>query len=206
MQKFFNTNTNFWIFFHQYKHQHLPRQVEQNNNNNKIHQNNRRAKWITKLGHAPTETYSWVYIEWIILLVHCITHKLLLYFITMFGCTFGGTDGNCTANTERSAFDRWVRTYFLMQNYTKFDQKLFLKSQRSSMEHKKVLEKSTERISIWRRFTRHCSMVHKLVESHRLTSIERGNGCCSGIFHNSFLFACQFFPFNSYHNLVNIFF
>lgn len=82
------------------------RHVEQNTQNNI--QNNRQAKWITKLGHAPTETYSRVYTEWIILLVHCITNKLLLYFVTMFGGTFGGADGNCTSYTKRSAFDRWV--------------------------------------------------------------------------------------------------
>lgn len=88
----------------------------QQNSETKI-PNNRQAKWITKLGHAPTETYSRVYTEWIILLVHCITNKFLLYFYTMFGGTFGRENGNCTSYTKRSAFDRWVSKLLITNHH-----------------------------------------------------------------------------------------
>lgn len=58
----------------------------------------------TKSGHAPTKTHRWLHTEWIILLDH---HHFKLIF-NMFCNTFRGSHASSAANSERSAFNRWV--------------------------------------------------------------------------------------------------
>lgn len=65
--------------------------------------------WATiKLGHAPTETYRWLYTEWIILLGN---YNFKLIFDNMFFNTSRGTYAGGETHTQRSAFNRWTQRF-----------------------------------------------------------------------------------------------
>lgn len=61
--------------------------------------------------------------------------------------------------------------------------RLFLDSppqtQRLALEHTKISEEPTSRISIWRRPPRHFALVDVVMVAHRLEAAERGNGVSS---------------------------
>jgi hypothetical protein len=52
------------------------------------------------------------------------------------------------------------------------------------MEYKEIPEKSTARISFWRRLTRHYALVVKLVVAYRLEATEGGHGLGASKYFN----------------------
>lgn len=79
--------------------------------------------------------------------------------------------------------------------YCYFHHFFFLQTQRFAMEYTEIFEKSTTRISFWRRFTRYYTMVVKRMESHRFTAAERRNGVSSSEYRLSLLLSSDRYLF-----------